>query len=181
MKSKLLVVVYLISIGSALAQPIIDGEVAIGPSMVSVDGDAGLEHYGGLILGVSANLHLLDGSAGTVSLIVPLTLTIGQKRDDKGLDVQRFHVPIGIMLCTGENLDKPGGLGGGVTIGYGATFGDFTDVVDFRPFANFDLSFGIFSRGMLKLRYFVVLGDYLNSENQSVNYHAILLVGSTTW
>ncbi|RPI68202.1 MAG: hypothetical protein EHM43_05595 [Ignavibacteriae bacterium] len=182
MKSNLLVaVLFLISI-RLQAQPRVDGELMIGPSLATIGGGETIERFGGVAVGASANVHLMEYGLGFLAFTLMPNLTFGAS-DNASVDLQRFQIPIGLTLTIGDDVyDGAASIGGGVTMGYGFTIGSFTDAnPDLRPFVNFDVSFGIFERGALKLRYSTVFGEYQFVDRGNVNYHALFLVGSTSW
>ncbi len=182
MKSKLLAAVLFLTTVGVHAQPRVDGELMIGPSLATIGGGETIERFGGVAFGAAANMHIMDYGIGYLGISILPNATLGAT-DNAGVDFQRVQIPIGVMLTVGDDIhDGPGSIGGGVTLGYGLTVGSFTDThADIRPFVNFDLSVGIFERGALKLRYSTVLGTYEYLDRGNVNYHALFLVGSTTW
>lgn len=182
MKSKLLAAVLFLATVGVHAQPRVDGELMIGPSLATIGGGESIERFGGVAVGAGANVHLMEFGFGFLAVTAMPNFTLGAT-DNEGIDFQRLQIPLGLMLTVGDDVYAgAGSIGGGVTIGYGLTVGPFTDShADLRPFINFDVSFGIFERGALKLRYSTVLGDYQFTDRGNVNYHSLFLVGSTSW
>lgn len=182
MNGKLIALLFLISAVSAAAQLRVEGEISIGPTMTSRDAGDSVEIYGGLIFGSAANLTLLSYGIGEIRATVTPTLSLGPDIN-REMNLQRFHLPIGVMLTVGDNVrDQYGAINGAVTIGYGMNFGAFADNgTDARAFVNFDLCFGIFERGALKVRYATVLGRYEDRSGANLGFHSLMLVGSTEW
>ncbi len=182
MIGKLTAILIFFGATNASAQLRIEGELYVGPILTSRDAGDSVEVYAGVSVGSAANFTLLSYGVGEICAIVAPTLSLGQNLN-RELDLQRFHLPVGVMLTLGDNVrDQYGAINGAVTFGYGVNFGPFADNgMDARPFVNFDLSFGIFERGALKLRYSTVLGRYEDSSGSNVGFHSIMLVGSTDW
>lgn len=155
----------------------------LGPSLASVATDSTPRIYGGIGIGLSFNAHLLHYGFGSLGVTIPPVLVVGQRADASGVDFQRFHIPLGVMLTVGDDggYGGSGVVSGAITYGWGITLGAFAkEGIDSRPFLQFDVSVGIFERGALKLRYRNVLGTYLYQGAQ-VGYHGLYVVGSSAW
>jgi len=167
--------------------PFVEGEFVIGGALTAVTAattDKTVSNYGGLALGASCNAHVLSTGIGTVAIAIPTVLVFGSRADAPGIDYQRFHIPLGVMLTIGS-LDgkvERGDVAAGITAGYGVMVGAFsTNGADLRPFVNIDLAFGIFERGALKIRYSTTLLTYNQKDGSSVSYNGIYAVASTLW
>jgi hypothetical protein len=161
----------------------VEGEIVVGPTLTTVGGGDDIDRYGGLGIGVTANFHFLQYGIGSIGITIPPMLVFGSRADAPGFDFQRLHLPIGVLFSFGDasGRGEVGSIGGAIVLGYGAMFGAFsTDSVDTRGFMSFDISLGLFERGMLKIRYSTVIGSY-DFRGANVGYHGLFVIGSTAW
>ena len=127
MNGKLIALLCLIGTSTATAQLRVEGEVSAGPTIASRDAGDSVLVYPGLCIGSAANLTLLSYGVGEIRATITPSMSLGQNTD-REMDLQRFHLPIGVMLTVGDNVrDQYGAINGAVTIGYGLNFGTFAD------------------------------------------------------
>ena len=168
---------------SAQSETRVEGEIVFGPTLTTLGGGESIERFGGIAMGVAANFHFLQYGIGSLGITIPPLIVFGSVPGRSAIDLQRFHLPIGILFSFGDAAGhgERGAIGGSITLGYGATFGAFSsESIDTRPFMSFDISLGLFERGMLKVRYSSVMGSYLHMGAE-VGYHGLYIIGSTVW
>lgn len=165
--------------GSSKAAVELEPEIFFGPAFTSIGStvEVGVGFGGGL------NMPVIPFAGGTIEARLSLMPVMGSD-SVQGLIVSQFHIPLTVALVFLEApADGHGlGIGGSVGLGMMATAGRYTAAtVDLRPCFTIDLTFGIFERGALKLRYTTVLGEHQSEDGRPVSYQSLMVIGSTSW
>jgi hypothetical protein len=103
---------------------------------------------------------------------------------DQGLDVARLDIPLSVAISFLERPTAMAGMGLGGSIGFGMMTivgRDLASGSSFMPCATIDLTFGVFKRGALKVRYTAVFGDATSTSGEPLRYQSLVVIGSTAW
>jgi hypothetical protein len=160
-----------------------EGEISVGVETSMVRSDTATRTYAALALGGGITWSIvgtptLDIAAHTFPTWCFATNLNGD------FDITQFHVPVGALVRFGEleAQTQRVTIGGGVGMGYQYTAGMLaTGKPDLRPYFEVQIMLGLFKRGMLKVRYSTVMTAYADQAGSAVSYHALNVIGSTTW
>ena len=154
-------------------------ELFVGPAFTSIGKNIEI----GVGFGGGLNISLIPFAGGDLEVRGSVMPVFGSDSVN-GLIISQIHVPITFALVF---LERPAdlhgqGLGGAIGLGMMLTAGRYaTSSLDLRPCFTMEMTFGVFERGALKLRYSAVVGQQSHSDGRQVSYQSLMIIGSTTW
>lgn len=153
-------------------------ELFFGPVLTGVDNVV----YAGLGVGGGVIYDLPRTSIGPLELRAGIMPVFGRDREGS-FTITQSHVPITVALSFLERPrgQRTGGVGGAIGLGATTTIGRLHDNVIVQPSAMIEITLGLFTRGVLTLRYQTTLADANTTSGGRAGYHSLVVIASTVW
>jgi|GEM_PF-1561012 len=161
------------------AQQIVESELILGPAFTSVDKTLRV----GIGAGAGMSVRVASIAGGSVLARVSVMPVFAIDSVD-GLIISHAQIPLTVALSFQEPRSDghPFGLGGSIGLGMIAIPSRITSPnVPFLPCVTFDLTFGVFERGALTMRYTTAFGGYQIADGRMVSFQSFVFIGSTQW